>query len=84
MGDFFEGLKFTDLVNSGLEAYKAREQAKIDARLAASREQMAAYELAARSTAINAPAATATVDSQKWLILAGVGVAAVLVYLAVK
>lgn len=84
MGDFFEGTRFTDLVSAGLEAYKAREQAKIDARLQASRDAMAAYELASRSTAINTPVASVAADGQKWLLLAGVGVAAVVIYLAVK
>lgn len=84
MGDFFEGLKFTDLVNTGLEAYKAREQSKIDARLQASREQAAAYEMAARASAVNAAPASAAVADNKWLILAGVGVAAVVIYMVAK
>lgn len=44
-------MEWTDLIGEGLRTYSALEQAKIDARLAASREQYYAYEQASRSAA---------------------------------
>lgn len=81
MGGFMDGLNLKDLIGAGLDAYKTREQSKVDARLASTREQMAAYELATRASAVNLPVA---VSDNKWLILAGVGVAAVVVWMVAK
>lgn len=75
MGDF----SINDTVGALLDAYRLREQAKLDARLAQSREQMIAYEQAARSSAQAAPSAM-----PQWLPLVGLGLVAVVVYVAVK
>lgn len=76
MGDF----SLNDTVGTLLDVYRAREQAKLDLRLAQSREQVAAYDLAARYAN---PQADAQAMPQ-WLPLLGLGLLAGLVYVAVK
>ena len=59
-----------DTIGQLLGVYSAREQAKIDARLAASREQIAAYDQASKSQA--AAAATTANKVPGWAVALGV------------
>lgn len=77
MGDF----SLNDTVGTLLDVYRAREQAKLDMRLAQSREQVAAYDMAARYA--NAQAGQASAMPQ-WLPLVGVGLLGLIVYAVVK
>lgn len=81
MGDFFDGINFKDLVASGLDIYKTREQSKIDGRLAATRQLQADYEQSARSMV--SPVVSAVADN-KWQIIAGVAVVGLLAYMVMK
>lgn len=74
-------MEWTDLIGKGLETYSKIEQGKIDARLAASREQAYAYEQAARSAAQNAP----TSSTPAWVLPAvGFAVLGIVVYMVAK
>lgn len=74
MGDF----SLNDTVGQLLSIYQQREQAKIDARLLASREQIAAYELASMSAGQNAAAAN---SMPAWVLpVVGFGLLAAVVW----
>lgn len=76
MADF----SLSDTVGQALAAWTAVEQNKFNARLAQSREQIAAYDATARSQA-QAAAATAM---PAWVPVAGLVVVGLLVYVAVR
>lgn len=76
MGDF----SVQDTIGMLLGAYTAREQAKIDARMTASREQMAAYDQAWRLQQQQPEDA----GLSKWLPLAGLLGLGLVVYLVAK
>ena len=76
MGDF----SVNDAIGAALAAWSQREQAKIDARLVQSREQMLAYEQPVRSSNVQAETGTAS----KWIPLVGLGLLWLVVYVAVK
>ncbi len=77
MGDF----SLNDVVGQALAAWSANEQNKFNARLAQSREQIAAYDATARSQA-QAAANGGTMPA--WVPLVGLGLVAVVVYVAVR
>jgi hypothetical protein len=77
MGDF----SLQDTIGAALGAWSQREQAKIDSRLIESREQVFAYEQAARSSNTQAYGGG---SMPQWLPLVGFGLLGLVVYMAVK
>lgn len=71
-----------DIIGKVLDAYTARENAKLEARMQASREQIAAYDLASRYANPQADAGNAT--ASRWLPLVGLGVLGLIVYAVAK
>lgn len=75
-------MEWGDLIDKGLEAYKIREQSKIDSRLARNAEQSQAYDEAMRMSGVNQ--VSTAVSSNKWLVFGGLAIAGLLVYVVVK
>ena len=77
MGDF----SLQDTIGAALDIYRQREQSKLDARLIQSREQIAAYEQASKSQAVQTQQAAAPA----WLLpAAGFAVLGLVVYMVVR
>lgn len=74
MGDF----SLNDTIGQALAAWTAVEQNKLSARLAQSREQVAAYDIASRSTAPETRA------MPSWLPVVGLAALGLVVFVLVK
>lgn len=77
---FWDGLQAKDLIGTALGIFSAREQAKVDSRMQASRDQATAYDQAMRSAAAAPQPALPS-----WLLpVAGLVVLGLGVYLVAK